>query len=268
MRSRGECNCPCHRVPSMRHIIACCSGSPFRFDPQELKDLVENVVSDAVRDTDDAIEKKRQQALQRDIEQRANISTEKGTDEKEVERELSDDPLNTGAPKRAAPGIDPQQAAPAASPQAPQQGPQGPIDADAIIDKFNIIRSGRSLNDRDIRDMMKQYLGSLTPGQMQATFGILQKIAGIVQPAVPPRTQAPPQEPSAITNARLQMLQQKQAGEKQQQAQPPQASAPAAAPPPRAAKPPPDEEEEERDLPPIRVGPRESVTRPKLLIQE
>jgi hypothetical protein len=207
-------------------------------------DLVEASVASAISDSDKEAQRNREKAIQWSVADRIEKTVDPGDNSPALDREDAG-----GAPKRAA---DPMMAMQQPASVAPQQAaPSTIIDADAIIDKFNIIRSGRSLNDRDIRDLMKRYLGSLAPQQLQAVFAILQRIGQIVQPAVQARMHAPPEEPSAVTNARLQMLQKKH--DKQQ------VTAPSSVPAPKAVSPQPlpaapADEDEEDNSPPIRVG--------------
>lgn len=95
------------------------------------------------------------------------------------------------------------------SPQ-PDQGAKEKqeIDAEAVIDKFNIIRSGRSMNDNDISSALQKMLNGLDANTRATLFKVLQNVATVVAPAVDAsRMTKPPEEPSAVQNARLQMLQ-------------------------------------------------------------
>lgn len=207
------CTCLCHSMKGITHAIPCCV-SDFRTLEATIRPIVESAVSDIVRISRHDAEAKRQKeiqaAVERDVKAVADADDSQGIQKIRAEDE---NPLSQGAPKRdtqspAVPNAQQDMKQP-----AEQQSEQ--IDADAIIDKFNIIRSGRSLNDRDIKDLMKKYLGSLSDSQRGAVFGILQRIGSIVAPAVDAqRLHAPPEEPSAVKDARLQMLQQKRTAEK------------------------------------------------------
>lgn len=247
------CKCACHRISNIRHVIPCCV-SHLKISESMLKSITELSVNDAISQQRQDREALRQKAIQDELESKLQQSTSPGKKEKDLDE---DDP-NAATPTRPA-GSQQTQATNQAAAQ-PQM-----IDADAIIDKFNIIRSGRSLNDRDIRDATKQYLGSLTPQQLKAVFGILQQMGQIVQPNVAPRVQAPPEEPSAMKNARLAMLQSKQSAPPTAPAPTPQIqSQPAKRVVPKA-------DEEEDDTPPIKVGIKttESIKKQmKLFMQE
>ncbi len=261
------CACECHLGKMQKqHIIPCCSkaNSSQRFTEASMRKLVESSIDDAIaaKKLDD--EALRQKFLQRDVEEKLKASAYSGDSKKDDLEE--DDPMNTGAPKRAQPTGVPAAQQITQAPQAPQQQttPQV-IDPDAIIDKLNIIRSGKSLNDKDIRDAAKSFLAAMGPQQLKALFGVLQQMGQIVQPAVPPRVQAPPEEPSAVRDARLQMLQQKS---NEQPAPAAPQPAPQQAVQPQRKKEKPDEED---ITPPIRVGVRTSEAMKrnmKLLLQE
>lgn len=218
--------------------------------------IVEASVGEALKSDFKGLEAQRQSMIQRNVEDKISRSTGSGEKkEDKLGKEASTDPLNA-APKK------PEDSSQAASiaPVALQQQAEL-IDADAIIDKFNIIRSGRSLNDRDVRDSLKKFLGSLDKGQQKGLFDVLKQIA---QVAAPPTAQvdaarlhAPEDEPSPVKDARLKMLQQKFDKEQSQSA-----SAPKAAPAPqkkvsqqRVEK---DDESGEDRTPPIKVGSRTS----------
>lgn len=231
----ATCKCTCHNGSGIRHVIPCCSVSA--------KPVLRSVVESCVNEAIDSIGAEREKLIQKDFELKLASSAAPSSDK--PSRLKEDDPMNTGAPKRATPtGVpDAQQ-----QQQSAQQGEiPSVIDADAIIDKFNLIRSGKSFNDRDIRDGIKNFLAAMQPQQLKSLFSILQQMGQIVQPAVAPRVQAPAEEPDAMRDARLKMLQQKSNQvSPQPQLQPQTQPAVEKKPTPKA----PDEE----DLPPIRVG--------------
>lgn len=274
--TRDRCRCQCHTNPRVRHVTPCCQPIP-RITDGFLRQIVEASIGDAMAAKKLEVQADEERLKQATLTHKINQTVGSGDDKEDsLEKELEKSAPTGGAPKRGA------ALAGAEIPDAPPATQRGndEINGDSIIDKFNIIRSGHSMNDRDIRDRLQQYLGSLTQSQRNAVFAILKNIGGIVAPAAPlARTQAPQEEPTAVQNARLQMLKQKQTGEQpsqpapQQQAQQPQEPAPrtANAAPRRAAQPPAEEPDEEDTSPPIRVGRRatESVkARMKLLLQE
>jgi hypothetical protein len=268
MHDRMTCRCRCHDDPSIKHLIACCSGS-FKISEHALREIIEATVGDALSRQRMDAEAQRQNAIQRDIEAKIQASdVNAGNKKDKFATEAGNDPTNTGAPVR---GVNPTTQSDQHTNIAPQVATPQMIDADAIIDKFNIIRSGRSLNDRDIRDLMKKYFGSLAPQQLQAIFSVLQKIGSIVaSPQVDAnRLKAPPEEPTAIKNARLAMLRKKYDTEHSKtDALMTQAQSVDVPSTDEEAE---TEENEEDNSPPIRVGSRtaESVKlKMKLLLQE
>lgn len=245
------CVCPCHNSRgSIKHVIPCCIPN-LRLTEDILKQIAEQSVVDVL----DKV-KQDQLNLQDKTAKKIDSSTPKGDGKEKLGKEADSDPLNTGAPKRAPgslPGADQQQN------PAPQQQKQSPlpqpeqVDADSIIDKFNIIRSGRSLNDKDVKEGVKNYFMSLTPQQRLAVFSVLQQIASIVQPAVDSSRLQAPEEPKGDQTARLNMLHAKQSSMTNAPQQP--TSQPVAAPAPPAApqQSKPAAQSEEDRTPPVRV---------------
>lgn len=235
----------------------------FKLTHSILKEIVDSSVKDAMQLTkldDEAWREKVRQARLEDT-----IAQTVGHAEKETKGAAKEeDPQTAGGPTR---DLDVDAGAQKAPPEGSPTPAAGEIDAAAIIDKFNIIRSGRSMNDKDISQGLQKFLGTLRPEQRQAMFSILQNVSKIVAPTVDSnRLQKPAEEPSAIQAARVQMLQKRREDgesaaatrEKNQSAalapEEPQAAPKRAAPMPQAT--PPEEDEIEDTSPPIRVGKR------------
>jgi len=66
---------------------------------------------------------------------------------------------------------------------------------DDIIDQLNMMRSGRSTKDKDVKDRLKTYITGLTPGERQSLFVFLIGLTGILTSGTDPVT-AP--DPSSI----------------------------------------------------------------------
>lgn len=226
------------------------------------------------------IEQAKQVRLEDEISATVGAGKERDREPLTPEKEADEPALD--APQRATldlPGREPQtDAAPAQASQPDQPQSKKPdakeIDAAAIIDKFNIIRSGRSMNDRDISSAMSKFVNSLRPEQRSAMFSVLAKIGSIVAPqADASRLTKPPEEPSAIQAARVQMLQKRREDSETAAKNRVATAAPQVSPePPPESTPEAPEDEEPEDLsPPIRVGKRtaESISaKMKHLLQD
>lgn len=241
-----KCKCKCHTSGVVKHIIPCCS--------MRLRDIVSLSINEALVDSTSSKEKEEQALVVQKLNQTAAVSSSK-------EKEVEEDAVTSGAPRRATPADTAQQSAQTQVQPPPPTAPEQ-IDADSIIDKFNIIRSGRSLSDRDVKDAMKNAFGSMAPGQKQQLYAVLQQIAQIVAPQVDATRSTPPQkEDPALMQARLKMLNQK-AQQNTQPAQQPVVqtnNVQQAAPQKQKSK------DEEDDSPPIKVGSKTSESVKKTL---
>jgi hypothetical protein len=71
----------------------------------------------------------------------------------------------------------------------------GEITADAIINKLNSIRSGRSFKDEDIKSSLQTYMDSLEKAEKVALFSFLKGIAQIVSGEVSGEKALEPSDP-------------------------------------------------------------------------
>lgn len=123
-------------------------------------------------------------------------------------------------PDDGAPTRDPDQ--PAGEPQEPRQGDlidddlqADDVSADVIIDKLNVIRSGRSLGDRDVEQRFGTYVSGLSDPEKVALYGYLKSIGQIVAQGVQGGSvKEPDDEPYDVKMKRLKDLEQRRkAGE-------------------------------------------------------
>lgn len=263
----------------------------LRIAQKFLNEVVKASVEQALEFSRLEDEAEREKIKQANLEDRIAATVGHGED-KHTSVKAEEDPATVGGPTRGQaldiPGRDqPPEKQQASAGQSGEKHQAQEIDADAIIDKFNIIRSGRSMNDRDISSSMTALINKLTPEQRSGIFTMLSNIGKLVAPAVDSsRLTKPPEEPSAVQNARLQMLQKRrqdreQAAEKRAEdvsssvaEKPAPERAPGSVPEPE----PRHREEEEEDVygtedtsPPIRVGKRtaESIrVKMKQLLQD
>lgn len=254
------CKCPCHSNPHARHIVACCERPSAAVS---LRNIVEASVGQALELSRLADEAEREKMRQDRLE--AAIDSSVGASDDRDKLELEADP--TGAPTRGGsldvPTGQQQEPPPEQARQSQTAKPED-VDSDAVIDKFNIIRSGRSMNDRDISAAMKKMIDGMKPEQRMAIFSVLSQIGKIVAPTVDSsRLTKPPEEPTAVQAARLDMLQKRRQDREssaQKRANDVSTAVVDKQAPQRAPETPPPAEPEERGVedtsPPIRVGKR------------
>jgi pyruvate dehydrogenase E2 component (dihydrolipoamide acetyltransferase) len=92
-------------------------------------------------------------------------------------------------------------AAPAAS-AAPAPGapaaPAQPITVEDIIDKLNIVRSGRSTKDSDVKRELEEYVAQFSEDEKQALIAFLEGLGQILTSGVDSDDAADPQDPYAL----------------------------------------------------------------------
>ena len=233
-----------------------------------IEDIARSSVSGAIRSS--GFDRQREIELRRQEELQAEIENARGGDEIDSLAQEAD--VATDAPQRAE---EPVRAAPQMGRQESgvDQGDQK-IDHDSIVDQLNIIRAGKSMDDRNIEQSLKDFISGLGNTQRTTFFKMLQGISKIVAPNVPTRMKPPPEEPEADKAARLDMLAQRRTDVKpdaRDTATRGHEPAPQTDAPVRRDLTQDDEEEHQtRRQPPIRPKQRpvENVRRSKLLLQD
>lgn len=251
----------------------------LRISPKLLSEIVAASVEDAIEMSRLEDEAERERVKQSSIEDRIASTAGAGKDDPDSMGKEADAPTRGDNASLDMPGREPPEQA---EPQArqSQQPDAEDIDAGALIDKFNIIRSGRSMNDRDISTAMTKLINAMRPEARSALFSALSQVGKIVAPTVDAtRLNKPPEEPTAVQAARLQMLQ-KRRQDREQAADKRAADVSNAVvdepAPQRSERPPPEDLDEPKrgaeDLsPPIRVGRRTAESahvRMKQLLQD
>jgi hypothetical protein len=127
---------------------------------------------------------------------------------------------------------DPAAAAPApapdaAAPTAPTAIERAPITVDEIIDKLNIVRSGRSTKDSDVKRELEEYVAQFNEEEKQALVAFLEGLGQILTSGVDSEDAVDPQDPYAL------QIQRSAGATPGKAVKPPQpAAAPASAPTP------------------------------------
>lgn len=105
---------------------------------------------------------------------------------------------------------DPAAAAPPASPPPPaaptsgdpsalaQMGGKQPITVEDIIDKLNIVRSGRSTRDADVKRELEEYIGQFNEDEKTALLAFLEGLGQILTSGVDSNDAADPQDPYSL----------------------------------------------------------------------
>lgn len=97
-------------------------------------------------------------------------------------------------PPSDAPAPSPTPAAASAAPQAPTQ----PITVEDIIEKLNIIRSGRSTKDSDVKSELEQYVNQFNEDEKTALIAFLEGLGQILTSGVDSVDAIDPRDPYAL----------------------------------------------------------------------
>lgn len=89
-------------------------------------------------------------------------------------------------------------AAPAAPEPAPTPAAQNPITVDDIIEKLNIVRSGRSTRDGDVKRELEEYIAQFNEDEKMALLAFLEGLGQILTSGVDSDDAADPQDPYAL----------------------------------------------------------------------
>ena len=105
--------------------------------------------------------------------------------------------------EQAAPEVAPSPTAPADAavagpPAVPPPGAQKPITVDDIIDKLNIVRSGRSTRDADVKRELEEYIAQFNEEEKTALLAFLEGLGQILTSGVDSDDAADPQDPYAL----------------------------------------------------------------------
>lgn len=94
--------------------------------------------------------------------------------------------------------------APAPTPEAgaaqvmDQTATQQPITAEDIIDRLNIVRSGRSTKDGDVKREMEEYIAQFSEDEKTALLAFLEGLGQILTSGVDSADATDPQDPYAL----------------------------------------------------------------------
>jgi len=107
-------------------------------------------------------------------------------------REQAEAPVPAPAPTPEA-GV-----APVAGQAAGQPVSQQPITAEDIIDRLNIVRSGRSTKDGDVKREMEEYIAQFSEDEKTALLAFLEGLGQILTSGVDSADATDPQDPYAL----------------------------------------------------------------------
>ena len=110
-------------------------------------------------------------------------------------REQAEPPAATPAP---APAPVPTPEAGAAPAVPGQPAVQQPITVEDIIDKLNIVRSGRSTRDGDVKREMEEYIAQFNEDEKMALLAFLEGLGQILTSGVDSADAVDPQDPYAL----------------------------------------------------------------------
>jgi hypothetical protein len=104
------------------------------------------------------------------------------------------------ADETAAPPADPAASAPPApapAPEAPAQETK-PITVDDIVDKLNVVRSGRSTKDLDVKRELDEYINQFDEDEKTALLAFLQGLGQILTSGIDSQDAVDPADPYAL----------------------------------------------------------------------
>jgi hypothetical protein len=88
--------------------------------------------------------------------------------------------------------------APAAAAASPDQSAE-PITVDDIIEKLNIVRSGRSTKDADVKRELEEYVAQFSEEEKQALVAFLEGLGQILTSGVDSQDAVDPQDPYSLS---------------------------------------------------------------------
>lgn len=88
--------------------------------------------------------------------------------------------------------------APDAPPAAAPAGEQKPVTVDDIIEKLNIVRSGRSTRDADVKRELEEYIAQFNEDEKTALLAFLEGLGQLLTSGVDSDDAADPQDPYAL----------------------------------------------------------------------
>ena len=144
-----------------------------------LKEIVNLSVGDAIRDKqlDDQGEEERR----RQERMRSSIDASVQDKMPEADEEIaSGDPSSRNNPDNGAPKRSEEEPPPPENDEISDEPPPEEVTLDAVQDKLNIIRSGKSLDDSEIKEEMQKYIDELEESEKVALYSFLKAIGQIV----------------------------------------------------------------------------------------
>jgi len=100
------------------------------------------------------------------------------------------------------PAADPAAVAPAPEASAEAPPPAGeekkPITVDDIVDKLNVVRSGRSTKDLDVKRELEEYVNQFDEDEKTALLAFLQGLGQILTSGIDSQDAADPMDPYAL----------------------------------------------------------------------
>ena len=93
---------------------------------------------------------------------------------------------------------DPAPAPPAPAPQPEGEGERKPITVDDIVEKLNVVRSGRSTKDLDVKRELDEYVNQFDEDEKTALLAFLQGLGQILTSGIDSQDAVDPADPYAL----------------------------------------------------------------------
>ena len=88
--------------------------------------------------------------------------------------------------------------APAPAPQPEGEGERKPITVDDIVEKLNVVRSGRSTKDLDVKRELDEYVNQFDEDEKTALLAFLQGLGQILTSGIDSQDAVDPADPYAL----------------------------------------------------------------------
>jgi len=135
-------------------------------DPSQLESFLIRIVREAVSETNQTGERGKQQELESELQGLKKSSSQKEVDEAD-EEEAETVTVEKGE----------EEVEMAATVQKPSAQKVAKASLNDIIKTLNVMRSGRSLKDPEVKNSIKSYVDQLTSGEQQSLYAFLSGLA-------------------------------------------------------------------------------------------
>ena len=159
-------------------------------DLDKIERLIQEAVSDSFRETyHHLLESESEEEIQKSTSKEIEDLKLRASKKKEGEKDLEEEETENPAQKRIVPKEKKEKTS------LGQEELPEVIKSSDIVKVINIIRSGNSLKDKDVKNRFKQYFGTLSGAEKIALKGYLDGLAQVISDGVPGTQAVDPSDP-------------------------------------------------------------------------